>query len=78
MKKGYKETEEDYSKKFGKNLCSLREQEGLTQKQFADMLCVAVSTYANWEQGRREPDLYYLMMLAHHLKIDMNTLFDIH
>lgn len=78
MKKEYKEAEKDFNKKFGENLCSLREQEGLTQKQLADMLCVAVSTYANWEQGRREPNLYYIMMLTRHLKIDMNTLFDIH
>lgn len=33
----------------------LRSKIGLSQPQFAALLCVDVGTLRNWEQGRREP-----------------------
>ena len=62
---------------FGKHLCVLRTERGITQKQFAQFLQVSESTYANWEQGRREPCLYHLLKISKILEVDMNTLFDL-
>lgn len=62
---------------FGNNLTFLRRQQKLTQKQVANLLCVSESTYANWEQGRREPNIYFIIKLTEVFNIDYNTLFDI-
>ena len=35
---------------------SIREKLGLTQAQFAKMLCVSLGTLRNWEQGRTYPE----------------------
>lgn len=61
---------------FGKKLKELRTEKGLSQKEMSKRLLIAVSTYANWEQGRTEPSLYHLIMLAIVLNVDMNTLFE--
>ena len=34
---------------------AIREQTGLSQNQFAQMIGVSKSTLENWEQGRRSP-----------------------
>ena len=34
----------------------IREKLGLTQGQFADMLCISLATLRNWEQGRTFPE----------------------
>ncbi len=49
----------------------------MTQKAMAEKLQVSESTYANWEQGRREPSLSNLIQIAKILETDMNSLFDI-
>lgn len=72
-----KESVTKYKKEFSANLKKLREDKGLKQIQVAEKLNVAVSTYANWEQGRTEPgvfDIYYLIKI---FEIDANDLFDI-
>jgi putative transcriptional regulator len=33
----------------------IRARMGLTQEEFAGVLCISVKTLRNWEQGRREP-----------------------
>jgi putative transcriptional regulator len=33
----------------------IRTRMGLTQEEFAGVLCISVKTLRNWEQGRREP-----------------------
>ena len=35
---------------------SIREKLGLTQAQFAAMVCVSLATLRNWEQGRTYPE----------------------
>ncbi len=66
----------NFSDRFGNNLRELRAEKHLTQEQVAEQIAVGVSTYANWEQGRREPSLYHLLCLASIFEVDMNTLFD--
>lgn len=41
-----------------------RKDKKLRQKDVAEYLHVAVATYANWEQGRTEPDLESLKKLS--------------
>ncbi len=74
--KNYSKLEEMISIKFGKKLQELRKEYNLTQKQMADLLVVAVSTYANWEQGRREPSLLYLLAISRTFQISLDELFD--
>jgi len=35
---------------------TIRERLGLTQSEFAGMLCVSLGTLRNWEQGRTYPE----------------------
>ena len=57
---------------FCKNLKSVRLENRLTQKQIAQNLGVVESCYANWEQGRTEPNLEMLRKLSSllHIKVD--------
>lgn len=67
----------DISIKFGKHLKTLRQQKNLTQQSIAKMLGVPVSTYANWEQGRREPRLFDYLNMIYVLNMDISDFFDI-
>lgn len=62
---------------FCKHLKEIREERGMSQSKIAKKLGCAVSTYANWEQGRREPSIYDLYKLIWVFDIDANELFDI-
>ena len=61
-------------KKFCKNLKDARKQCNLTQKQVALSLNVVESCYANWEQGRTEPNIEMLRKLGKFLNIDLEEL----
>ena len=60
--------------KFCKNLKSARKYSSLTQKQVADYLGVVESCYANWEQGRTEPNIDMLRRLCRILDISIDEL----
>lgn len=62
---------------FCKRLKNLRTENKLSQKQLAEKLGVPVSTYANWEQGRRMPSINEIYKLLSAFEIDANELFDI-
>lgn len=49
---------------FCKNLKEARKMSCLTQKQVAMALNVVESCYANWEQGRTEPNVEMLRKLG--------------
>lgn len=59
---------------FCKNLKNARLANGLTQKQVAQQLGVVESCYANWEQGRTEPNLAMLRELGRLLQISLDEL----
>ena len=42
----------------------LREKHALTQTELAEQLKINQSTYANWECGRRMPDLEKIFQIA--------------
>ena len=54
----------------------LRKEREYSQREMAALLEVPVSTYANWEQGRREPSIYDIYNFMWTLHIDPNELFD--
>ena len=61
-------------KKFCCNLREARKSCCFTQKQVATALNVVESCYANWEQGRTEPNIEMLRKLVEILKIDLDDL----
>lgn len=60
--------------KFCKNLKDARKACGFTQKQVATFLNVVESCYANWEQGRTEPNIEMLRKLGVVLNINLEDL----
>ena len=50
--------------KFCNNLKDARKINNLTQKEVSAKLNVVESCYANWEQGRTEPNIAMLRKLA--------------
>ncbi len=40
---------------WGPRIIAMREQAGLTQKEFSALIGVSSKTLENWEQGRRQP-----------------------
>ena len=63
-------------KQFCKNLKEIRKESGLTQKQVAEFLNVVESCYANWEQGRTEPNVEMIRKLSVIFKVSVDELFN--
>ena len=59
---------------FGETLRNLRTERNLSQQQLAQRLFVNRSSVANWETGRRIPDLILLTRLAQILNVDISVL----
>lgn len=49
---------------FTERLKKLRQKNNLTQKELANILGVSQGSYANWENGKREPNLNRLRDIA--------------
>jgi transcriptional regulator with XRE-family HTH domain len=64
-----------FAKVFGNQLKNLRKGKGYTQNDVASLLGVPVSTYANWEQGRRDPRIYDIIMLMDIFEVSPNEFF---
>ncbi|GHV01114.1 hypothetical protein FACS1894211_10150 [Clostridia bacterium] len=64
------------SKTFGKKLQSLREEQGLYQKDIAAELHISRQAVTSWETDAREPDFDTLIKLCDLLETDPNTLLD--
>lgn len=50
---------------FTTRLKQLRKQKKLTQKEIAEQIGIKQNTYSDWETGRTQPNLDYLIKLAH-------------
>ena len=61
-------------KLFCQNLKMVRQGSELTQKQVAQRLGVVESCYANWEQGRTEPNIEMLRMLGEIFDVSLDEL----
>ncbi|MDE6302545.1 MAG: helix-turn-helix domain-containing protein, partial [Clostridia bacterium] len=63
-------------------LKQLRKEMLLTQKQVAEKLNVVESCYANWEQGRTEPNIEFIKKLcaiynvSSDILLGLNALYD--
>ena len=60
--------------KFCQNLKMCRRDSELTQKQVANKLGVVESCYANWEQGRTEPNIDMLRKLGEIFQVSLDEL----
>ncbi len=60
--------------KFCKNLRSARKECFLTQKEIAIKLNVVESCYANWEQGRTEPNIGMIRKLSEIFNVSVEEL----
>lgn len=61
-------------KRFCENLKETRRLCNLTQKQVATALNVVESCYANWEQGRTEPNIEMLRKLSIVFSVNIDDL----
>lgn len=59
---------------FCRNLKEIRKERGFTQKQVAKWLNVVESCYANWEQGRTEPNVEMLRKLGEIFDVSIDEL----
>lgn len=58
------------TKRFGTRLKELRTRKGLSQRQLAELMSVSNAAIANWEVGKRLPDLNMLSRLADCLEVE--------
>lgn len=65
------------SNQFGETLRNLRSERNLSQQQLAQKLYVSRSSIANWENGRRIPDLLLITRLAQLLNVEISVFTDV-
>lgn len=63
-------------RKFNEQLKDYRIDKRLSQREVAEQLGVATSTYSNWEQGRTQPSIDDLKNIIKILDINPNELFN--
>lgn len=68
------EKSNEIAQRMGWNIKKLREQKGLTQQELAVRVDVAQATVANWESGRREPDINILIRIAKLFNVTLDEL----
>ena len=62
---------------FNENLRRVREQKGLSQKDVAEKIGVAKSTYSLYESGNREPNVQTIKKIADVLEVSADELLGI-
>lgn len=63
--------------KFNENLRSAREKRGVSQKDVAEFIGVAKSTYSLYESGNREPNVHTIKKISDFLNVSADTLLGI-
>lgn len=63
--------------KFNENLKTARERRGLSQKDIAESIGVAKSTYSLYESGNREPNVQTIKKIADVLNVSADELLGI-
>lgn len=59
---------------LGDTLRELRQDAGLTQCEFASLLCVSQGAVGNWESGARQPDNDMLIRIAQYFHVSTDYL----
>ena len=62
------------SKHFYENLKNVREKKGISQKEMAERIGVAKSTYSMYESGSREPNIQTIRKIADVLDVSIEYL----
>lgn len=62
------------SKSLGERITGLRIEKNISQQQLAELVFVSRSTIANWETGRRVPDVIMLRRLADIFSVNISYL----
>lgn len=62
---------------IGKRIKKVREDKGISQKDFAISIGVGNTTVANWEKGLTRPDVDTLALICNTLNVSPDTLLDI-
>lgn len=62
-------------KKFNENLRTIRESKNFSQKEIAEKIGVAKSTYSLYESGNREPNVETIKKIADVLDVSADELF---
>lgn len=60
--------------KIGDKIKELRKEKGVTQKQAAEELNISYSTYSNYENNNRTPDIETLCDIADYLGVNVSIL----
>ena len=63
-------------KKIGVLLKELRNEKGLTQEQFAEIMNVSNRTVSRWENGNNLPDLDVLIQISDYYEVELRELLD--
>lgn len=61
---------------IGSRIKEFRKAKGITQKEMAKRLNIPYSTYSNYENNNREPNMAQIKAIAKELKIDIFELID--
>ena len=67
---------EECTAQIGRNLKTLREESGLSQKEVADVLNIERSTYTNYELGKILPPLNMIYRLARAFGVDYTVILE--
>ena len=59
---------------FNERLVELRKEKGATQKEVADAIGVARSTYQGYENGKREPSIQIIKALCKYYDVSADYL----
>ena len=60
--------------KFSKNIKTLREEKGLTQKTLGENLGVSLFTISGWERKGKEPEYDMLIKISQYFKVSIDEL----
>lgn len=66
----WKTQREGYVMDMANRIKELREQTGMTRKEFSEYTHIPVRTLEDWEAGRRTPPEYIPRLLGYQLKFD--------
>lgn len=59
---------------FGKNLKKIREENGLTQKDLAEMIAISYQSISKWELGLVYPQVIWVYRIADALRVNPERL----
>ena len=60
--------------RFARNIRSLRQEQRMTQAQWANMLHVTPQAVSKWERGAAVPDIQMVLLIAMKLGVSMDDL----